>query len=145
MDQDLALSPAALALRHEAHRSSGDRDAAQPLYLEEAVLDAPYLALTNASREALRMADLVDTMLHRLLQAVTANDTEAIKELGRSGKALDRLQDALKACLTQLGTDGLSEVDAQRQNHALDFTVNLGHAGVFVTSVQKVMLTKSLT
>jgi phosphate:Na+ symporter len=38
-------------------------DIAQPLYLDDAVLDTPYLALTNASREALRMVDLVDSML----------------------------------------------------------------------------------
>jgi phosphate:Na+ symporter len=111
----------------ERHRKA--EDAGRPLYLEEAVLDTPYLALTNASRETLRMADLVDVMLRRLLQAVTANDPEAVKELGRSGKALDRLQEALKAYLTQLGTDGLSEVDAQRHAHVLDFAVNLGHAG----------------
>jgi len=75
-------------------------DAAQPLYLEETVLDAPYLALTNASREALRMADLVDAMLRRLLQAVIRNDSEALKELALSGNALDRLQEAVKTYLT---------------------------------------------
>ncbi|UVK49436.1 Na/Pi cotransporter family protein (plasmid) [Mesorhizobium sp. AR07] len=101
----------------------------QPLYLDEAVLDTPYLALTNASPEVLRMADLVDAMLRRLLQAVTGNDLEAIKDLIRSGKALDRQQEALKAYLTQLGTDGLSVADAQRHGHVLDFAVNLGHAG----------------
>jgi phosphate:Na+ symporter len=104
-------------------------DAAQPLYLEESVLDTPYLALTNASREVLRMTDHVDAMLQRLLQAVTANDAEAMKELARSGKALDRLQEAVKAYLTQLGSDRLSEVDERRHGLVLDFSVNLGHAG----------------
>jgi phosphate:Na+ symporter len=93
------------------------------------VLDTPYLALTNASREALRMVDLVDVMLHRLLRATTDNDLDAIKEIGRTGKALDRLQEALKAYMTQLGTDQLSEADARRHDHVLDFAVNLGHAG----------------
>jgi phosphate:Na+ symporter len=110
-------------------RQKKAEDVTQPLNLEEAVLDTPYLALTNASREALRMADLVDAMLRRLLQGVTANDAEALRELVRIGKALDRLQEALKAYLTQLGTDGLSEVDAERYGHVLDFAVNLGHAG----------------
>jgi phosphate:Na+ symporter len=124
------LDPAARVLtRIIPDRPKKSEDTAQPLYLEESVLDTPYLALTNASREALRMADLVDAMLRRLLQAVTGNDPEAIRELGRIGKALDRLQEALKAYLTQLGTDGLSEIDAQRHHHVLDFAVNLGHAG----------------
>jgi phosphate:Na+ symporter len=102
---------------------------AGPLYLEEAVQDVPYLALTNASREALRMGDLVDAMLRLLLQALVANDLEALKELARNGKALDRLQEAVKAYLTQLGTDRLSDADARRHSHILDFSVNLGHAG----------------
>lgn len=124
------LDPAARLLARAMPEKPKKADsAAQPLYLEEAVLDTPYLALTNASREALRMADLVDAMLRRFLQAVTGNDPEALKELTRSGKALDRLQEALKAYLTQLGTDGLSGSDAQRHGHVLDFAVNLGHAG----------------
>ena len=74
----------------ERRRKSEDATP-EPLYLDEAVLDTPYLALTNASREALRMADLVDAMLRRLLQAVTGNVPEAIEELTAAvGKALDR-------------------------------------------------------
>jgi phosphate:Na+ symporter len=124
------LDPAAsLLTRALPERQKKAEEVAQPLYLDEAVLDTPYLALTNASREVLRMADLVDAMLRRLLQAVTGNDPEAVKELVRMGKALDRLQEGLKAYLTQLGTDGLSEADVQRHGHVLDFAVNLGHAG----------------
>jgi phosphate:Na+ symporter len=36
---------------------------------------------------------------------------------------------ALKAYLTQLGTDALSESDARRHANVLGFVVNLGHAG----------------
>lgn len=104
-------------------------DPAQPLYLEEDSLDTPYLALTNASREALRMVDLVNAMLRRLMKAVTRNDQDALREVMRDGKALDRLQDALKAYLTQLGTDGLSESDGERHALVLGLVVNLGHAG----------------
>jgi phosphate:Na+ symporter len=104
-------------------------DPAQPLYLEEDTLDTPYLALTNASREALRMSDLVDAMLRLLMKAVTQSDQDALREVVRNGKALDRLQDALKAYLTQLGTDGLSESDSDRHALVLGLVVNLGHAG----------------
>jgi phosphate:Na+ symporter len=124
------LDPAArlLALALPERQKKADH-MAEPLYLEQAVLDAPYLALTNASRETLRMGDLVDSMLRLLLQTVTANDLEALKQLARNGAALDRLQEALRAYLTQLGADGLSDADATRHRHILDFAVNLGHAG----------------
>jgi phosphate:Na+ symporter len=123
------LDPAANLLTRVLPDRKKTGDPAQPLYLEDTALDTPYLALTNASREALRTADLVEAMLRQFLKAVTGNDQEAIKQLARDGKALDRLQEALKAYLTQLGTDALSEPDAQRHDHVLDFVVNLGHAG----------------
>jgi phosphate:Na+ symporter len=122
-------SAARLLTRALPDQQSSGAVAVQPLYLDETVLDTPYLALTNASREALRMADLVDAMLRRLLQAVTGNDTEAIREIADTGKALGRGQKALKSYLTQLGTDGLSDIDARRHGHVLDFTINLGHSG----------------
>lgn len=104
------LDPAArLLTRLMPERPKNTEDAALPLYLDETVLDTPYLALTNASREVLRMADLVDIMLRKLLQAVIGNHPEPLKELVHTGKALDRLLEALKAYLTQLGTDGLSD------------------------------------
>ena len=124
------LDPAARVLTIlMPERPKKSDQAAEPQYLEEAMLDAPYLALTNASREALRIGDVVGSMLRLLLQAVVANDQEALKELGRNGKALDRLQEAVKAYLTRLGTDRLSDADTQRHSHILDFSVNLGHAG----------------
>ncbi len=118
-----------LLVRALPDKKAKANEAAQPLYLEEGALDTPYLALTNASREALHMADLVEAMLRRLLEALAGNDADAIKDLARTGKALDRLQEALKAYLTQLGTDGLSETDARRHGLVLEFAVNLGHAG----------------
>jgi phosphate:Na+ symporter len=123
------LDPAASLLTRAMPDRKRTGDFALPLYLDEAALDTPYLALTNASREALRMADLIATMLRHLMKAVTGNDQEALKELTRGGKALDRLQEALKVYLTQLGTDKLSAADVRRHGHVLDFVVNLGHAG----------------
>jgi phosphate:Na+ symporter len=123
------LGPAATLLtRIMPDRKKAD-DPALPLHLDESALDTPYLALTYASREVLRMADLVELMLRRLLKSVIGNDQDALKEVARNGKALDRLQEAVKAYLTQLGTDTLPAADAERHAHILDFVVNLGHAG----------------
>jgi phosphate:Na+ symporter len=68
-------------------------------------------------------------MLRQLRKVIIENNQDALRELVRDGKALDRLQDSLKGYLTQLGTDGLSESDAVRHAHVLDFAVNPGHAG----------------
>ena len=123
------LDPVARLLKQVLPAKQKPADVAAPLYLEAAALDTPYLALTNASREALRMADLVEVMLQQFHKAASAGDTQAIKDLVYAGKVLDRLQEAVKAYLTQLGTDGLSSTDAVRHALVLDFAVNLGHAG----------------
>jgi hypothetical protein len=52
--------------------------------------------------------------LQQLMKALMCNDQDALKSLTRTGKALDRVREALKAYLTQPGTDGLSETDTQR-------------------------------
>jgi phosphate:Na+ symporter len=123
------LDPIARLLKQVLPTKHKPADVTDPLYLEESALDTPYLALTNASREALRMADLVDVMLRQFHKTATGGDTQTIKEMVRAGKTLDRLQEGVKAYLTRLGTDGLSSADVERHSHVLDFAVNLGHAG----------------
>jgi phosphate:Na+ symporter len=135
------LDPVALLLKQVLPTKQKSTDVTDPLYLDETALDTPYLALTNASREALRMADLVEVMLRRFNTAATDGDPEAIKDLVRAGKVLDRLQ-AVKAYLTQLGTDGLSPLDGERHAHVLDFAVNLGHAGDIIERILAVAATR---
>jgi len=47
-----------------------DGGIAQPRHLDPTALDTPTLALANATRETLRIGDLVETMLARLLEAL---------------------------------------------------------------------------
>jgi phosphate:Na+ symporter len=122
------LDPAARLLERVLPDEKTD-DASQPSYLESAGLGNPHLALTNASREALRMADLVEAMLRCLLQALTGGHSATLREIVPSRKALDQLREAVKAYLAQLATDGLDEADTRRRNHLLNFVVNLAHAG----------------
>jgi phosphate:Na+ symporter len=68
-------------------------------------------------------------MLQQIRKSVIDNDPDSLREVARNGKALDRLQEALKAYITHLGTDGLSDTDALRHVHVLEFIVNLRHSG----------------
>ena len=47
-------------------------DPAQPLYLDQQALDTPAVALANATREVLRMADVVETMLRPVRRRLRA-------------------------------------------------------------------------
>ncbi len=126
------LDPAAALLARLLPPAPAADDPGRPLYLAEAALETPYLALANAARETLRMGDLVERMLVRFLDAVAGNDKAAIEEAARLGKALDRLHDAVKAYLARLSGDDMAEIDARRRHEVQEFVVNLGHAGDIV-------------
>ncbi len=126
------LDPAAALLVRLLPAAPVADDPARPLYLSEAAFETPYLALANAARETLRMGDLVEAMLTRFLDGLTTNDRAAIDEVVRLGKALDRLQDAVKTYLTRIPADEMADQDTKRLREILDFAVNLGHAGDIV-------------
>ena len=126
------LDPAAGLLARMLPAAQVPDDPGRPMHLSDDAIETPYLALSNAARETLRMGDLVEAMLRRFLEAIVANDRGAIDEIGRLGKALDRLQDGVKTYLSRLGGEELAEQDAKRQREVLDFVVNLGHAGDIV-------------
>ena len=126
------LDPAAHLLARLLPARPMPDDPARPLHLDDAALETPYLALSNAARETLRMADLVERMLTRFRDGLLANDRPAIEEIGRLGRALDGLQDAVKTYLARLGAEDMADQDAKRRREVLDFAVNLGHAGDIV-------------
>jgi phosphate:Na+ symporter len=69
-------------------------DAAAPRYLDEGTLDAPSLALADASRETLRMGDAVETMLQQVMVALMTNDRTLAAEVSRMDNIVDRLDEA---------------------------------------------------
>ncbi|MCW3477269.1 Na/Pi cotransporter family protein [Limobrevibacterium gyesilva] len=126
------LDPAAKLLTRLLPAAATPDDPARPRYLNEAALDTPYLALSNAARETLRMGDLIEAMLRRFLEGITANDRGAIDDVVRLGKARDRLEDAVRTYMARISAEDMTERDAVRRQEILDFVVNLGHAGGIV-------------
>ena len=92
----------------------------------------PAVALAAASREALRMADVLETMLHAALDALDRGDRKRITETKRLDDVLDRLNSAIKAYLTSLDHETLDAEDDRRLSEILAFVTNLEHAGDIV-------------
>ncbi|MDR6770209.1 Na/Pi cotransporter family protein [Azospirillum sp. BE72] len=107
-------------------------DPAMPLYLDRSALRIPHLAIANASREALRMADTVDSMLRGALDVLQTDDRKRVQEIRRMDDVLDRLHDTIKRYLTQINVEDLDERDARRVSDVLTFTINLEHVGDIV-------------
>ncbi|CAH1663260.1 Na/Pi cotransporter family protein [Chelatococcus asaccharovorans] len=104
-------------------------DPARPIYLDNAAKETPIVALGGASREALRLADMLETMLRGARESLAKDDRRIISETKRLDDILDSLNTAIKAYLTSIDPDELSEADHRRLNEVLAFTMNLEQAG----------------
>ena len=104
-------------------------DPSRPLYLDEAARETPVVAIGAAVREALRLADVLEAMLHAVRDAFATNDRKRVTEARRMDDVLDRLNGAIKTYLTGLDPEATSEADQRRIEEILAFTINLEHAG----------------
>ena len=107
-------------------------DPSRPLYLDEGAREMPAIALAAAAREALRMADVLETMLRGALDTLDRGDRAQIAAVKNLDTVLDRLNGAIKAYLTALDPDALDAADADRLTEVLAFITNLEHAGDIV-------------
>lgn len=105
-------------------------DPGAPQYLKPAVIQTPSLALADATREVLRMVDIVEAMLTTFLEALRNDDRKLLATLANKDDDLDRLHNAVKLHLTEImRQEGLSDVDDKRCSDILAFTINLEHIG----------------
>src|SRR4051812_26572000 len=108
-----------------------DRTAADPgapRYLDEAALRTPSVALANAAREVLRIADQVEAMLQGSAEAFRATDRDAAKAAARLDDVIDRLHRAVHAYLSGIPRDALGEEEARRLQEVQAFAIALEHA-----------------
>jgi len=124
-----ALAPYAALLRRLLPARVDSDDPSTPRYLDQEALSSPPVALAAASREALRMADTLEAMLAAAVPALAGSDRGRIAEAKRMDHRLDRLSTAIKAYLTALDPEEMTEADQQRQQQALVFVTNLESAG----------------
>jgi phosphate:Na+ symporter len=104
-------------------------DPAKPQYIDERSLDTPTIALTNASREALRIADYIDQMFQVSWDAFRKNDRTLIDRAHALDKVIDQLYKLLKSYLVRLGSETMTKVEARRHFEILTFATNLEHVG----------------
>jgi phosphate:Na+ symporter len=105
------------------------RDEGVPLYLDPNVLVTPSAALANATREALRMADVAEVMLRQLNGIFARDDRRRIVEIRRMDDVIDRLNVAIRRYLAEIDHGAMSEAEQQRLNEILAFTNNIENAG----------------
>jgi phosphate:Na+ symporter len=123
------LTPYASLIRRLTPARIDPADPSQPLYLDQAALETPVIALGGAAREALRMADVLESMLTGLRDTIENPSRRQIVETKRLDDILDKLNNAIKAYIAALDPEALGEADHRRLREILTFSTNLEQAG----------------
>jgi len=123
------LKPYASLLRRWLPIRVDQSDPGRPIYLDPSASETPVLALGGAAREALRMADVLETMLIGLKDTFDRQDRRQIGDTKRMDDVLDKLNTAIKAYVTSLDSDGLGSDDVRRAREILTFATNIEQAG----------------
>ncbi|MEH2558087.1 phosphate:Na+ symporter [Bradyrhizobium algeriense] len=123
------LGPYASLLRRWLPENINPADPARPLYLDSAAKETPIVALGAASREALRLADVLEEMLQGVNAGLAKGNRRLLVETRRREDVLDKLNIAIKAYLTSLDPEELNPADHRRLNEILTFTMNIEQAG----------------
>jgi phosphate:Na+ symporter len=123
------LSPIAALLTRLLPDQPVSNDASAPKYLDANALDTPSLALADAARETLRVGDVVESMLRKVMRALKGGDRALIGEIAAMDNTVDRLDEAIKLYVTRLTRGALDEREGRRAMEIISFTINLEHIG----------------
>ncbi len=123
------LSPMARLLVRVLPVRAAPDDPSRPLYLDAQAFGMPAVALANAAREALRMADVVEKMLVGTRASFHGDDRHLVAEASRMDDIVDRLHEALQRYIASIAREQLSEAEAQRLTEVQSFAINLEHTG----------------
>jgi phosphate:Na+ symporter len=104
-------------------------DPARPRHLDAEALHTPALAISCAAREALRIADTVETMLIGVLDVIRRKDRDLSRRLRGMDDTVDRLYTAIKLYLTQVNREALDEEESRRWTDIVSFTINMEQIG----------------
>jgi phosphate:Na+ symporter len=98
-------------------------------YLDPEVLTLPAVALGQAMREVLRMADVATEMLQLSIRAFEDGTQDLPKRINALDDQLDDLETAIKNYLIQLNDETLNEVQARREISLLHISTELEAIG----------------
>jgi phosphate:Na+ symporter len=101
-------------------------------YLDERALETPSLAFAQATREILRMAEMVQRMLAKVITVFETNDRDVADDISEGDDYVDYLEHHIKLYLTKLSRSALSDEQAARELELIAFTSELETIGDIV-------------
>jgi phosphate:Na+ symporter len=111
-------------------------DPGRPVYLDVAALDSATVALANAARETLRMADMVEAILRDALGVLRLNDRVRAEAVAFHNRSVDQLGGAIRRYLADVGDEQTldNQHEGARAQDILSAVINLEHVGDIVAN-----------
>jgi phosphate:Na+ symporter len=109
-------------------------DPGRPIHLDVAALDSATVALANAARETLRMADMVETMLGDALDVIRRDDRGRAAAVAQWSRCIDQLGTAIRRYLADVGDEQTldDQFEGARGQDILSAVINLEHVADIV-------------
>lgn len=112
-------------------------------HLDELALADPPSALAAATRETLRVGDIIANMLDVSLTALKTNDEQLCQSIFQIDDQVDTLQGAIKLYLARLDHASLGANEVRHAAAIVDYAVNLEHVGdIIERSLSRLTLKK---
>lgn len=109
-------------------KQSDPDDPSRPLYLDESAHEVAGIALGNASREALRLSDMLQSLLGMARASLLNDNRHRIGHAHYLCSAINRLDILITTYVATLDQESMSKTDHQRMNDTLNFTKNVTRA-----------------
>lgn len=109
-------------------------DPSRPQYLDESAHEVPAIALGNAAREALRLADMLQSLLGMARAGFLRDNRHRIAQARYINNGLSRLDGLITTYLATLDQDAMNKEDHRRRDEILAFSANIAHAASMTTT-----------
>ncbi len=124
---------AELVTRMLPKRTNPD-DPTRPMYLDESAHEVPDIALGNAAREALRVADMLQSLLGMARASLTGDDRHRLTRARYLNNAVSRLETLITTYLATTDRENMNKDDYARVNDIMAFITNVSRAAGVVTN-----------
>lgn len=97
--------------------------------LDRTVIKMPSVALASATREVLRMAEVVEIMLRPVMDLFDSGDRTRVEQVRKLDEEVNRAHTDIKLYIAEVNRGTMTQEEARRGIELTDLAINLEHAG----------------
>ena len=100
--------------------------------LDRSVLDTPTLALSGVTREVLRMGQIVEVMVHPVMEVYENFDKDRMMAIRKMDNEVNSTFSDIRRYVAELQRGDMNKADTKRARELTEFSINLENAGDIV-------------